>query len=165
MKNIKYMILALCTISVWACKPEKFGPIGSEDNVLKAMQGTWSLTKVTQVDQDASTKGFPYKQLDITNIYAYKDLSLTLQGDASGAPSTFTITPGNSPKIADFNSGTWTVDNAKAPTFITIKNGNLSTDLTLGSYAGLKSGKFYLRKVKKANSKIVVSYLYEFTKK
>lgn len=165
MNNIKYIILALCVISVWGCKPEKFGPIGAEDNVLKEMQGTWGLTKVTQVDQDASTKGFPYKQLDITNIYAYKDLSLSLQGDASGSPTSFTITPGNAPKIADFNSGNWAVDNAKAPTIITLKNGNLSADLTLGSYAGLKSGKFYLRKVKKSNGKIIVSYIYEFTKK
>ena len=165
MNNIKYIILALCVISVWGCKPEEFGPIGTEDNILKEMQGTWGLTKVTQVDQDATTKGFPYKQLDITNVYAYKDLSIALQGDASGAPTSFAITPGNSPKISDFNTGTWVVDNAKAPTIITLKNGNLTSDLTLGSYAGLKSGKFYLRKIKKANGKIVVSYIYEFTKK
>lgn len=165
MKNIKYIILALCIISVWGCKPEEFGPIGAEQNILKELQGTWALSKVTQIDQDASTKGFPYKELDITNVYAYKDLVVAFQGEASGAPTSFTITPGNSPKISDFNTGTWAVDNAKAPTVITLKNGNASSELTLGSYAGLKSGKFYLKKVRKANGKIIVSYQYEFTKK
>ena len=164
MKNIKYIILALCIISIWGCKPEEFGPIGSESNVLKEMQGTWRLSKVTQIDQDATTKGFPYKQLDITNVYAYKDLVIALLGDAAGSPTTFTITQGNSPKISDFNSGTWTVDNISAPNIITLKNGAATSDLTLGSYAGLKSGKFYLKRIRKSNGKVIVSYQYEFTK-
>lgn len=164
MKNIKYIILALCIISIWGCKPEEFGPIGSESNVLKEMQGTWRLSKVTQIDQDATTKGFPYKQLDITNVYAYKDLVIALLGDAAGSPTTFTITQGNSPKISDFNSGTWTVDNISAPNIITLKSGSATSDLTLGSYAGLKSGKFYLKRIRKSNGKVIVSYQYEFTK-
>lgn len=158
--------MAIAIISLWSCKPEEFGPIGAEENVVKQMQGTWGLTKVTQVDEDAAKKGFPYKEMDITNVYAYKDLVIALQGDAtSGSPTTFTITPGNSPKIADFNTGNWTVDNAKAPTIISLKNGSATTDLTLGSYAGLKSGKFYLKRVKKLNGKTIVSYQYEFTRR
>lgn len=165
MKNIKYIILALCIASIYSCKPEKFGPIGAEENFLKELQGTWSLTKVTQRDEDAVKKGFPYKELDITNVYPYKELVIALQGDGNGAPTTFTITPGNSPKISDFNSGTWTVDNAVAPTTISLKNGTSASDLTLGSYANLKNGKFNLKKVKKSNGKVIVSYSYEFTKK
>ena len=165
MKQIKYIMLALCIFSVWGCQPEEFGPIGSEENILKGLQGTWSLTKVTQKDEDAATKGFPFKELDITNVYAYKDLSIALQGDASGNATNFVITPGNSPKISDFNTGTWTVDNVKAPTVISLKSGATTSDLTLGSYAELKTGKFYLKKVKKANGKAIVSYTYQFTKK
>jgi len=165
MKNLKYIVLALVAVSLWSCKPEEFGPIGEPENVVKSLQGTWGLTKVTQKDEDAATKGFPYKELDITNVYAYKDLSITLQGDASGTPTNFTITPGNSPKIADFNTGTWIVDDATAPTVITLKSGALTSPLTLGSYAELKSGKFYLKKVKKLNGKAIVSYTYQFTKK
>lgn len=165
MKNIKYIIMAICFISLWSCKPEEFGPIGSDTNVVKELQGTWGLTKVTQKDEDAATKGFPYKELDITAVYPYKDLTIALQGDASGTPGAFTITPGNSPKIADFNAGTWAVDNAIAPTIITLKNGTITSDLTLGSYAELKSGKFYLKKVKKANGKAIISYTYQFTRK
>lgn len=165
MKNIKYIMMVVCILSVWGCKPEEFGPIGAEENILKELQGTWGLTKVTQKDEDAVTKGFPYKELDITNLYAYKDLVIAFQGDAAGAPTAFTINPGNSPKISDFNTGTWVVDNAKAPTTITLKNGTATSDLTLGSYAELKSGKFYLKKVKKFNGKAIVSYTYQFTKK
>lgn len=157
--------MAICFVSLWSCKPEEFGPLTTETNVVKDLQGTWALTKVTQKDEDAATKGFPYKELDITAVYPYKDLTIALQGDASGTPSNFTITPGNSPKIADFNTGTWTVDNATAPTIITLKNGTASSPLTLGSYAELKSGKFYLKKVKSSNGKAIVSYTYQFTKK
>lgn len=164
MKNIKHIVLGLFIISLWSCKPEQFGPIGSDSNVLKEMQGTWRLSKVTQIDQDATTKGFPYKQLDITNVYPYKDLVIALQGDVAGTPTTFTITQGGSPKISDFNSGTWAVDNNTAPNLITLKNGTSTSDLTLGSYAGLKSGKFYLKRIRKSNGKIIVSYQYEFTK-
>lgn len=165
MKNIKYITLALCFLSLWGCKPEEFGPIGAPENFVKEMQGNWTLTKVTQKDEDAATKGFPYKELDITNIYAYKELSIAFQGDANGTPTTFTITPGNSPKISDFNTGTWTVDNIALPTTIILKNGTATADLSLGSYAELKFGKFYLKKVKKANGKALISYTYQFTKK
>ncbi|MNT26626.1 hypothetical protein D3C72_1622150 [compost metagenome] len=129
------------------------------------MQGTWGLTKVTQIDQDASTKGFPYKQLDITSVYPYTDLNLAFLGDAQGSPSTFTITSGNSPKIADLTSGSWTVDDVKAPTTITLKNGMVTNSLSIGSYVSLKSGKLIIKRDKKLNGKVILSYQYEFTKK
>lgn len=165
MKTLKYLSIMICILSIFGCKPETFGPITSDVQVLKQMQGTWNLTKVVQVDQDAKTKGFPYKELDITNIYPYKDLVIALQVDASGNPSAFTITNGNAPKIADLTSGNWTVDNNVAPTVITLKNGAITNNLSLGSYAGLSSGKFYLTKNKSVNGKVIVSYQYEFTKK
>jgi hypothetical protein len=165
MKTIKYLILAICVLSVWSCKPEKFAPINTDINVPRQMQGTWALTSVIQVDEDASTKGFPYKQVNVTNVYPYKDLVLTFLGDAQGNPSTFSITNGNSPKITDLTSGNWTVDNAQAPQVITLKNGTAQSTLTLGSYAGLKSGKLNIKRVKMLNGKVILSYQYEFTKK
>ena len=159
------MILVVCIATVWGCKPEDFGPIVTTGDVSKQLQGTWAVTKVTQIDQDAATKGFPYKELDITNIYAYKDLVLTLQGDGTGTAATFTINPGNAPKLSDINTGTWTLDNAQAPTTMVLKNGATSNTLTFGSYAQLKSGKLYLKRIKKFNGKPVVAYQYEFTKK
>lgn len=165
MKTLKYFTVLAVVLSVFGCKPEEFGPIANKVEVLKQMQGSWGLTKVTQVDQDAATKGFPYKELDITSIYPYKDLTIALQGDASGTPTTFTITNGNAPKIADLTSGTWAVDDAMAPTTITLKNGTVTNLLKLGSYAGLSSGKFYLTRNKSINGKVIISYKYEFTKK
>lgn len=157
--------MMVCILSIFGCKPEEFGPITSDVEVLKQMQGTWNLTKVVQVDQDAKTKGFPYKELDITDVYAYKDLVIALQLDGAGNPSTFTITNGNSPKLADLTAGNWSVDNNMAPTTITLKNGTTTNALTLGSYAGLSGGKFYLNKNKSINGKVILSYQYEFTKK
>ena len=163
MKRIQYILFAICILLVWSCKPEEFAPIGEPENVVKSMQGTWGLTKVTQIDQDASTKGFPYKQLDITSVYPYTDLNLAFLGDAQGSPSTFTITSGNSPKIADLTSGSWTVDDA--PTTITLKIGTVTISLSIGSYVSLKSGKLIIKRDKKLNGKVILSYQYEFTKK
>lgn len=165
MKNIKYIILSICIFSIWSCKPEEFAPIGEPQNVVKSIQGTWGLVKVTQVDQDATTKGFPYKQLDITAVYPYTDLVVAFVGDAQGNPTTFTITPGNSPKITELTSGNWTVDDAKAPSTILLKNGAVQNSLSIGSYISLKSNKLVIKRDKKLNGKVIVSYLYEFNKK
>ncbi|NRF38975.1 MULTISPECIES: DUF5004 domain-containing protein [Pedobacter] len=165
MKRIQYILFAICILSIWSCKPEKFAPIGEPQNVVKSIQGTWGLTKVTQIDQDANTKGFPYKQLDITAVYPYTDLVLAFQGDAEGNPSTFTINSGNSPQIAELTSGSWTVDDAKAPSIISLKNGEVTNSLSIGSYVSLKSGKLIIKKDKKLNGKVILSYQYEFTKK
>jgi hypothetical protein len=163
MKNLKYIFLFFCITVTWSCKPEEFGPIvNSPSNVLQQMQGTWALTKVTQIDEAATKNGFPYKQIDITNIYSYKDLVLTIQGETTGA---FTINPGNSPKISDIISGTWSVDNVQAPTTFILKNGTTTNNLTVGSYADLAKGKMYLIRTKSLNNKPVLSYKYEFTKK
>ncbi|SMC68111.1 DUF5004 domain-containing protein [Pedobacter nyackensis] len=165
MKHIQHTLFAICILLIWSCKPEDFGPIGEPQNIVKSIQGNWGLTKVTQIDQDASTKGFPYKQLDITAVYPYTDLAVAFLGDAQGNPTTFTITSGNSPKITDLTSGNWTVDNVKAPTAISLKNGTVVNILSIGSYISLKSGKLIIKKDKKLNGKVILSYQYEFTKK
>lgn len=165
MKRIQYLLFTICILAIWSCKPEAFAPIGEPQNVVKSIQGTWGLTKVTQIDQDATTKGFPYKQLDITSVYTYTDLVLVFLGDAQGNPGTFTITSGNSPKISDLTSGNWTVDDLKAPTVISLKNGTVTGNLTIGSYVSLKSGKLIIKRDKKLNGKLILSYQYEFTKK
>lgn len=157
--------MATCALSIWSCKPEKFEPITTDVNVVKQMQGTWTLSSVIQVDEDAKTKGFPYKQLDVTNVYPYKDLVLSFQGDAQGNPSTFSITSGNAPRITELTSGNWSVDNGQAPTNIILKNGTTQSLLTFSSYTGLKSGKLNIKKVKMSNGKVILSYQYEFTKK
>lgn len=165
MKNLKYIFLFICIAAVWGCKPEKFGPITTSADVVKQMQGSWALTSVVQVDEAALTKGFPYKQLDITNVYAYKDLVISFQGDAQGNPGSFTITPGNSPKISDVTSGTWSVDDPKAPLVVTLKNGTVQSQLLFSSYVGLSGGKLSLKRTKSLNGKPLLSYQYTFTKK
>lgn len=165
MKRIQYILFAICILSIWSCKPEEFAPIGEPQNIVKSIQGNWGLTKVTQIDQDASTKGFPYKQLDITSVYPYADLALAFVGDAQGNPTTFTITSGNAPKIADLTSGNWTVDDVKAPTSISLTNGTVTNSLSIGSYVSLKAGKLIIKRDKKLNGKVILSYQYEFTKK
>jgi Domain of unknown function (DUF5004) len=152
-----------------ACRPDKFEDIGPARNTLSSFAGTWKLTKVTQKDEESTRKGFPYAELDLTTLFPYTDFTLKLDVDAKFLPTTFTNTPGNSPKIITLTSGQWSVDNVQQPTVITFKNGTVTELVTLGGYpvGGNKNLKFKVERRDAdpaANNKLLISYTYEFTK-
>ncbi len=91
----------------------------ANDNIT-AISGVWKLTKVTQTDAESQRKGFPYAVEDITTLFNYASLQLTFNL-SSGAPSTFTINNGSAPPITGITSGTWSVDDIKAPKTISLK--------------------------------------------
>lgn len=148
-----------------ACQPDTIKEIGESRNILSSLQGTWKLTKATQVDEDASRKGFPYKELDITNIFPYTNFQLKLDL-ASGAPTTFTTTPGSSPKIIKLASGNWSVDNADYPKVITLTSGATTEKVTLGGYPVGAANALKLKVERKdaVTGKLLISYSYEFAK-
>ena len=108
----KSLLVLSAAVFFAACTPVAHKEIGEQRNILSSLEGTWKLTKATQVDEAAKAKGFPFKELDITNLFPYTDFKLTLTLNA-GAPGTFTTIPGASPKIIKLTSGTWTVDDAQ----------------------------------------------------
>jgi Domain of unknown function (DUF5004) len=152
-----------------ACRPDKLEDIGTPRNNVATFAGTWKLTKVTQKDEEAARKAFPYAELDLTTLFPYTDFTLKLDVDSKLLPNTFTTTPGNSPKIITLTSGQWSVDNAQQPTVITFKNGAVTELVTLGGYpvGSNKNLKFKVerRDVDTAtHNKLLISYTYEFTK-
>jgi hypothetical protein len=82
------VVVILATIILAACRPASFEDLGVQRNFLQSVNGTWKLTKATQVDEDAAKKGFPYQQLDITNLFPYTSFVLTLNVN-NNAPATF----------------------------------------------------------------------------
>lgn len=146
-----------------ACKPDAYKEIGAPRDIVASLQGTWKLTKATQVDEDAARKGFPFKELDITTLYPYTDFVLKF---TAGSPATFTTTPGSSPKIIKLASGTWTLDDPNYPKNITLTSGATTEVTTLGGYPVGPSDKLKLKVERKdaGTGKVLITYSYEFAK-
>ncbi len=159
------ILLVLVTALLGSCQPDAVKELGAERELLTSLNGSWKLIKATQVDEDAKVKGFPYQQLDITNLFPYTNFVLNLNV-AAGAPTSFTTAPGASPKIVKLTTGTWTVDNLKYPKRLFLANGTSYDTVSLGGYPVGAATTLKLRKEKRdfASGKLLISYTYEFTK-
>src|SRR6476661_3139208 len=134
MKIIKLFTFVLLSAVLFAgCQPDELPSIGTPRQVIKSMAGNYTLSKVTQTDNDAVKKGFPYKTMDITKFYS--GLKATFNTSATGEPSTFTFTNGSGGNgVIGLTSGTWTVDNPDAPKELSFKNGTVTEKIELGAY-------------------------------
>lgn len=159
------IVAVLATVVLASCKPVSYEDLSVPRDLLLSVNGTWKLKKATQTDEDAAKKGFPFQQLDITNLFPYTNFVLTLNV-SGGAPTTFSTTPGNSPKIIKLSSGNWTVDNISYPKNIYLNNGTLKDTITLGGYPVGASNSLKLIKEKRdaTTGKLLITYSYEFAK-
>lgn len=157
-----FMLMAI-VLMLSACKPDAHKEIGAPRNIQASLVGTWKLVKATQVDEDAARKGFPFKELDITNLFPYTNFVLKFN---SGTPGTFTTTPGSSPKIIKLASGNWAVDNADYPKNITLTSGSTTEVVTLGGYpvGAATTLKLKVERKDASTGKLLITYTYEFAK-
>jgi len=166
MKTIQFLtILFLAGLLFTGCRPDGYEPIGTVNDNVTAISGAWKLTKVTQTDAESQRKGFPYAVEDITTLFNYASLQLTFNL-TSGAPSTFTINNGSAPPITSITSGTWSVDDIKAPKPILLKNGAITEAMTLGGYPNSVNGKLKVKVTRTdvATNKLLIVYDYEFSR-
>ena len=168
MKNIKIFstLLVLCAM---ACHPDEFPALGEREQILPKLAGTWSLSSVIQIDNDAVRKGFPdfAQRQDITHDFPYEEFKLVLGVNEEGAPADFTINAGDSPNIiGNISSGAWSVDSQDFPSKIIF--GNNVASIQLGTTAHLGKGELVLKLIRtqpKGESVVdVVTYQYSFTK-
>lgn len=147
------------------CRPEGFEQIGTANDNLTAISGAWKLTKVTQTDFESQRKGFPYAVEDITTLFNYTSLQLTLTLNA-GAPGNFTINNGTAPPITSITSGSWNVDDLKTPKAITLKNGAVTEVMTLGGYPNSINSKLKVKVTRSdvESNKVLIVYDYEFSR-
>lgn len=152
-------VLALALLFA-ACSPEARKELGAPRNIMESLTGTWKLIKATQVDEDAARKGFPFKEMDITNLFPYTNFVLTLNS------GTFTTTPGTSPRIIKLASGSWTPDNAEYPKVLTLTSGVVTEKVTLGAYpvGPLNTLKLKVERKDASTGKLLITYTYEFAK-
>jgi hypothetical protein len=170
MKNIlqKISLLLLITVLLAGCQPDKIEEIGAPRNITSSFAGSWKLTKAVQADEDVKRKGssFIFNTIDLTTLFPYTDFTLTLNADNTGGPTTFTANAGNSPAIIGLTTGTWAVDDVKAPKAILFKNGATTEQVTLGAYpiGGNHKLAFKVERKDAATGKVMISYTYEFSK-
>ncbi|MBN9296953.1 MAG: DUF5004 domain-containing protein [Filimonas sp.] len=172
-KNIHLITMfVLAAVLLQACRPDSYKSVGTPVNALASLAGTWQITKVIQTDENAKNNGFNYgpiniQTMDLTSVFAYTDFKLTLNF-TNGVPSTFTTTPGNSPKIIRLASGNWSVDNPSYPQVLTFANATDTARVTLGAYpVGSTTPvlKIAAQKRDASSGKLLISYSYEFSKK
>ncbi len=164
-KYFKIIYLPLLAVIIHSCQPKDYKEVGTAISTVSSLQGTWKLTKVTQTDEDAAKKGFPYQTMDLTKVFPYTDFKLILNTNGN-MPTTFATTPGNSPKIIRLLSGNWTIDNPDYPKVLTLISGSDTAAVTLGAYpvGSNNTLKIKLDKSDAVTGKLVLSYSYEFTK-
>ena len=166
--KIKLSILTALFVGVvfTACTPEKFGDVvGPVESNISNLSGNWKLVKVVQSDLEAPEKNSPFPSADITTEFPYSDFRLTLNS-AANAPTTFTTTPGNSPRVIRLASGTWRVDNLAAPGQVFFINGTDTVKAQFGSYPSSFDPSFKLRvdRVNAETGKATMRYDYQFVK-
>ena len=171
MKN-SFVSLFILSLIFSACKPDAYKEIGIPSNKLESISGSWKLIQVTQTDliaqnngyQDPSRPDISLITLDITNTVPFTDFRMVLNVAASG-PTTFTTTSGNAPKIIQFPTGNWVVDNVTNPTYLNFKNGADTLRMDIGNYSSLNlNNVLTLSRTKFQGSKPVIRYEYKFTK-
>jgi hypothetical protein len=167
MKNISklLMIIPLLGIILFACQPADYKEVGVPVQNVSALAGTWKLSKVTQTDEDAARKGFPFTTLDLTSVFPYSDFKLTLNTNGN-TPTTFATTPGSAPKVIRLLTGNWTADDPMYPKVLTLVNGTDTSRVTLGSYPTGSTGALKLRQEKRdaTTNRLLISYNFEFIK-
>jgi len=174
MKNIKKLaaVAAIASVLLYACTPDKDFSVGTPQNRMAQLAGTWKLQSVTQVDINARDNNFvdPTRpnvslvQQDITTLAPYTDLSVTLTEDGTNAPTTFTVNYGNAPKIFKVSNGAWKVDNTSTPGAIKFINGTDTTATVLGNVNALANKTLNLQIFRYRDGEPLTQYNYTFSK-
>jgi hypothetical protein len=165
-KNLTILTLTLAIIIGAGCTPEDlkpYTPVANGD--VNGLFGTWKGTSVIQRDVSAESKGFPYKNEDMTTALAFTNVKVTLNGSAS-APTTFAIDYGSAPNFFKFNSGNWKVDNPEkvGKVYLINATGTDTITMTMGSYQEVLNNQLSLVQTKTLLGQPAIIYEYKFSK-
>lgn len=98
---IKYSILLAIVFAV-ACQPDDFKPMGETKVKSESILGTWTVSKVVQIDEKAQ---FGLEEMDITDLMSFTETTMTI-----GSGGTVTINYGAAPQLIP-NETTWQLVN------------------------------------------------------
>ena len=151
-----------------SCTPDTDFPSLEEPLLIKtdALQGTWTLQKIVQVDEEAVEFGFPeeVQKMDITSLYNFSEVRITFETDAQGSPSTFNVSTGDAP-VFTIESGMWEIDHPVFTTQILLSDPTLlrkSTYKVIEITGNSMTLRFSRENVE--DDATLVTYEYEFVK-
>lgn len=163
--------LGLMIIAMVACQPDEFPEIGEPIDRIAQMEGTWVISAVNQIDDDAMRKGFPSfaTQQDITQSFPFTQFRVTLSLNSSGNPAGFTVQAGNAPNLlGNMVNGTWDVDDKRFPSRIIFRGSGGVVTLDLASLRDLDNASLTLRtrrfEVRQGELLPFVTYNYRMSK-
>ena len=164
-KTILTIITAIVSTVVFPhCQPDDAKVyVPREAGSVTSVTGVWKGVSVTQRDNDAEKKNFPYKTQDVTSVLDFTKVTLTLNSSAN-LPGTFTINYGTAPAFFKLTSGNWKVDNVNKIGVLQLYNGNDTVNLVMGTYLLLDQNKLRIVQSKSLLGQAVVTYEFNFSK-
>lgn len=161
--TIAIFMLALTWVN---CSPEdlkSYTPAANGE--VAGLFGTWKGVSVNLRDIGAESKGFPYKNEDMTSVLGFTDVKVTLNGSAS-SPSTFEIDYGTAPEFFKFSDGNWKVDNTAKVGKVYLINaaGNDTITMVMGSYQDILNNRLSFVQTKTLLGEPAIVYEYKFSK-
>ncbi|ELR73774.1 hypothetical protein C900_01384 [Fulvivirga imtechensis AK7] len=163
MKNLLIIVIGLALII--SCTPDEFPPLGDRPDRVQQLTGAWKVTQVTQTDNDAVRKGFPFfaQQQDITSAFNFTDLEIVLNVDNS-----FAVDAGTAPNVIGMTAGQWETDDAEYPSEVIFKNGGQQMEIGIGSFASIGEGILTLKVIRYEDKgdalQPVITYEYKLKK-
>lgn len=150
------LLLLMGSSVLWSCNDTDDGDYVKPITQYEKVNGQWLLNSITQVDETNQ------KTLDLTSAFNFDSFGITLNTDANGEPTTFTV-EGTAPALLP-TSGTWKLENpfvnADGQSAVIILNDQVR--LTVTTMPGTqKVMEFKL--TRKQNGKAFVSYVYNLT--
>ncbi|MBL7726250.1 MAG: DUF5004 domain-containing protein [Dinghuibacter sp.] len=159
--------LAVCSaLLLWSCKPDAIKDYEAPDSAFKLanLSGTWKMSTLVQSDEDAVTKGFPYKTVDLTQAINAPQVKFTINMNGA-APGTFAIDHGTATKLFKSTSGNWMVDDQAKPSQMWFVNGTDTVKFVIQGYNNILQNKqMVLKRTRKLGVKAVSTYTYTFDK-
>lgn len=155
MKKLNYiLLLAITGLIFGSCNDDDYS-LGTPTDKTQALMGEWEVKSVILTDE-AGTK----KEMDITPYFNFDTYRITFTQNKN-----FTIEASNTtPNFVGLLSGTWSYDDAEAPSQIKLTDGNSSSQFTL--LAPPRQGNnLKIKFIRYEGDKAIVSYRYEFTPK
>lgn len=112
MKKIIFPIIALvlATFGFQGCKPEPEGELGTPFNLIEGMNGTWYVSKFSQVDLNNPLQ----EERDLSDFFAVPNIDERMKITFNTSDRTFNVTPGAGKNYL-INNGSWGFDDDSAP--------------------------------------------------
>lgn len=168
MNLVVLMVLGLLTF--YGCTDTDDGKYTAPITLYEKVNGNWSLTSITQIDETAKVTNVKPDEVNLTKQLGFATFGLTLTVDDNHRPTSYQVT-GSAPQLFA-GSGYWDLDVEFQPTDGTAPVINLYSDAGKATLVGQlqitgmpgTAPSMELKLTRKSGGAAFVSYNYQLTK-